>query len=84
MKSGRNYLHHVICILKAQTNIGDGSSSFGGKVEIDYIAFTSGAYAPAGDSPCDAFLSGDLNKDCYVNLLDLKLLCNNILGFIMG
>jgi lysophospholipase L1-like esterase len=58
-------------------NIGDGSSSFGGKVEIDYIAFTPGAYAPVGVIPCDTFLAGDLNEDCYVNLLDLILLVNN-------
>ena len=52
-------------------NFGDTSSSFGGKVEIDYIAFTPGCYAPMATPDCREFLKGDVNRDCYVDLLDI-------------
>jgi len=55
--------------------IGDGSSSFGGKVIFDYVAFTHGAYKP---TPCGTFFFvADLNMDCYVNLTDLIIMANN-------
>ncbi|MCK5000430.1 MAG: hypothetical protein KAS23_12890, partial [Anaerohalosphaera sp.] len=56
-------------------NIGDGSSSFGGKVMFDYIAFTPGAYKP---TPCGTFFfMTDLNMDCYVNLMDLMVIAKH-------
>jgi hypothetical protein len=51
--------------------MGDQSSSYGGKVEIDYIAWTQGGYAPVDAINCDTFLNTDLNQDCYTNLLDM-------------
>ena len=54
--------------------MGDTSSQYGGKVEIDYIAWTQGGFAPLDAVNCDSFLAGDINQDCFVNLKDIVLM----------
>lgn len=61
------------------------SSSPDTKVQIDYIRWdTTGAYTPVEPMICGEegtlYLAGDLNKDCYVNLLDIAVWSEEWLG----
>ncbi len=58
--------------------LGDVSGSSGGSVEIDYVRFTSGAYAPVDWTyPSSEELPGDLNGDGMVGSADLDIVRAN-------